>query len=280
MNGPTDAVYVFDSNSIIDHVEQRRRLKQGKQFVSVVTEMEVLAKQDLSDSEEAERKALLSKLTVVPLNDEIKETAIRIRRFGKPRPKLPDAIVAATAVALDAPLVTQDERLLRLQYPGPKAAWWASLSGACAPCLRPAPPLVGSIAGAGGTPDPALPLPYEIHRLVAVSAHDFLPSGADNQVHPFHRNRAQDVFVFAGKHQRLAYRRTVLPLNDNSLRFQTSLFIAPGDGHRTGAGSFEAQFLRRCLCQDQRPRPGVRPLRGRLMRRRIDKGAPAPGIIC
>jgi len=122
MNGLTDKAYVFDSNSIIDHVEKRIRLKQGRQFISVVTEMEVPAKPELPDKEEAERKAHfhLSALTIIPLNDEVKDIAIRIRRFGKPRPKLPDAIVAATAVLLGVPLVSNDDKMLKLRYPGLK----------------------------------------------------------------------------------------------------------------------------------------------------------------
>ena len=61
---------------------------------------------------------LLSTFTIVPLYDAVKNIAIEIRRSGLPRPKLPDAIVAATAVLLDAALVTQDRKLLALQWPG------------------------------------------------------------------------------------------------------------------------------------------------------------------
>jgi len=118
MNGLTSKEYVYDSNSVIDHVEKRIHLKDGRQIISVITEMEVLAKPDLSSKEELERKEFLSKLEIVPLTDDVKDIAISIRRFGKPRPKLPDAIVAATAVFLDMPLVSNDDKILRLKYPG------------------------------------------------------------------------------------------------------------------------------------------------------------------
>ncbi|GHU46546.1 hypothetical protein FACS1894200_00300 [Spirochaetia bacterium] len=80
--------------------------------------MQALAKPN--DTEEARKdvQALLSKFTIVPLNDEIKNLAIEIRRAGSPRPKLPDAIVAATAVALEVTLVSADENLLKLVWPG------------------------------------------------------------------------------------------------------------------------------------------------------------------
>jgi predicted nucleic acid-binding protein len=122
MNGPTDKAYVYDSNTVIDHLDLGTPLKAGKPYISVVTEMEVLAKSDMSGKDEAFRKGFLanSLLTIIPLNDEVKDIAIRARRFGKPRPKLPDAIVAATAVMLGVPLVSNDEKMLKLRYRGLK----------------------------------------------------------------------------------------------------------------------------------------------------------------
>jgi predicted nucleic acid-binding protein len=60
----------------------------------------------------------LKDIIIIPLSDEIKREAIAIRRDGSPRPKLPDAIIAATAVVLNAKLVTADERLCRLMWSG------------------------------------------------------------------------------------------------------------------------------------------------------------------
>ena len=78
--------------------------------------MEALA--NLLDTAEGREKVrkLLPNFTIIPLDDAIKTTAIKIRRSGSPRPKLPDSIVAATAVVLDASLVTQDIKLLALQW--------------------------------------------------------------------------------------------------------------------------------------------------------------------
>jgi predicted nucleic acid-binding protein len=123
MNGRTDGaappLYVFDTNVIIRHLNDGSSvLGKGKRFISVITEMEVLAKPHISP--EAEQKALrfIKGFTIVPLSDAIKHMAIRIRREGSPRLKLPDAIVAATAVILDAQLITADEKLRRLVWPG------------------------------------------------------------------------------------------------------------------------------------------------------------------
>jgi predicted nucleic acid-binding protein len=127
MNGRTDGtaplVYIFDTNVIIKHLNDGTSvLRKGNRFISVVTEMEVLAKPHMSL--EAEQKALrfLRGFTIVPLSDTVKYEAIRIRREGSPRLKLPDAVVAATAVVFDAQLITADEKLRRLAWPGFSAA--------------------------------------------------------------------------------------------------------------------------------------------------------------
>ena len=119
MNGRTKAVYVFDTNIIIGSLSGRDTvLQMGSRFISIITEMEILAKPDISP--EAEQKALdfLKGIAIIPLSGAVKWEAIRIRREGKPRLKLPDAIVAATAVILDATLVTADEKLGNLVWDG------------------------------------------------------------------------------------------------------------------------------------------------------------------
>jgi predicted nucleic acid-binding protein len=93
-------------------------LPKNDLFISVITEMEVLAKPDITPEAEQEIHDFFKNITIIPLSDEIKWEAIRIRRAGSPRLKLPDAIVAATTVTLNAKLITADERLIKLTWPG------------------------------------------------------------------------------------------------------------------------------------------------------------------
>ena len=119
MNGPADAAYIFDTNAIIRNLSGKSiRLQAGRRFISIITEMEVLAKPDMTPEEERTVQDFLNGITIIPLSDEIKREAILIRRNGSPCPKLPDAIIAATAVILNANLVTADERLAKLTWPG------------------------------------------------------------------------------------------------------------------------------------------------------------------
>ena len=124
MNGRIKPL-VLDSNVIINFINKKINVLPGidntarkpQCFISVVTEMEALANPLDTEAKRKKIRKLLSNFTIVPLDDAIKTTAIEIRRAGSPRPKLPDAIVAATAVVLGASLVTQDSKLLALQWP-------------------------------------------------------------------------------------------------------------------------------------------------------------------
>lgn len=86
----------------------------GKQFfISVITEMELLAFKNLSDEEEKYIKSFISECKTININNLIKEDTINIRK--KYRNKLPDSIVAATALYLDIPLITADKGFKKIE---------------------------------------------------------------------------------------------------------------------------------------------------------------------
>jgi predicted nucleic acid-binding protein len=85
--------------------------------VSVITKIELLAYPNLSPLEDFQIRLLLKKrFKVVPLNKKIQQNAILIR--SKTKLKLPDSIIAATAVSKKALLISGDSRLLTLKWPG------------------------------------------------------------------------------------------------------------------------------------------------------------------
>ena len=71
--------------------------------VSVITEIELLGYPKLSEVEERQILGLLEKLEVIELDRRVTAEAIRLRRETKL--KLPDAIIAATAIVENAELV-------------------------------------------------------------------------------------------------------------------------------------------------------------------------------
>ena len=127
MNGPSNDDIVLDSNIVIGLLNKtitalpdNSGCKIPQYFVSIMTEIEALAHPRATPETERDTRALLSTFQIIPLNDDVKDMTIKIRR-ASPAIKLPDAIVAATAVVLDASLITQDRKLLALQWPNLRA---------------------------------------------------------------------------------------------------------------------------------------------------------------
>ena len=85
-------------------------------YISVITRMELTAKADMKSEEEIAIYNFITDVTVSPLDDTVERKAIEIRRAT--RLKLPDCIIAATAIVLDAILITNDPHLLNLSFSG------------------------------------------------------------------------------------------------------------------------------------------------------------------
>lgn len=83
---------------------------------SVITRMELLSFHGITPAEEKHIQGFLNAIAIVPLNTEVEDTAIRLRRVT--RRKMPDAIVAASAVVSKAVLVTDDRELADTVFPG------------------------------------------------------------------------------------------------------------------------------------------------------------------
>jgi predicted nucleic acid-binding protein len=115
--------YVLDSNRIIDLVEDkedasalRENLKGAKLYASVISRIEALASPKLSPEAEKSIRNFLKTLKIIPLNRKVEEGALMLRRTTGL--KLPDAVIAATALSLGASVISRDNDLLKLNVPG------------------------------------------------------------------------------------------------------------------------------------------------------------------
>ncbi|MDK2852890.1 MAG: hypothetical protein PWQ38_1155 [Proteiniphilum sp.] len=80
----------------------------GKQvYISAITELELFGRQNMNEEEIAVIEELVESCFVFDLLSPIKQIVKEIKR--KYKIKLPDAIIAATAIYLDIPLVTFDD---------------------------------------------------------------------------------------------------------------------------------------------------------------------------
>ncbi len=108
--------WLVDTNILIALTSGRKdviSLLEGKNiFISVISEIELLSWPKLSAKDVNLIKQMLSEFTVIELNGYVKNETIKLRRkFGL---KLPDALIAASSIANDLPLLTFDKGFKRL----------------------------------------------------------------------------------------------------------------------------------------------------------------------
>ncbi|MCG3167942.1 MAG: hypothetical protein POELPBGB_03742 [Bacteroidia bacterium] len=75
-------------------------------YISFITELELFGFKSLSLQEEKVINSFVGDCRVIDINTAIKQHTIKIRKANKL--KLPDSIVAATALYLETPLLTAD----------------------------------------------------------------------------------------------------------------------------------------------------------------------------
>lgn len=80
--------------------------------LSFISELELLSKPDMTQPEATKTKAFINSCTVIEMSPAIKKKTIEIRQ--RSRIKLPDAIVAATAISLNLPLITADQQFEKI----------------------------------------------------------------------------------------------------------------------------------------------------------------------
>jgi predicted nucleic acid-binding protein len=94
-------VYILQGNPCVQYFAQEDMLA-----VSCITEMEILGKFQISEEEKRIVERMLSRCFIIDINYYIKQLAITIRRHA--HVKLPDALIAATAMQQNLTLVTAD----------------------------------------------------------------------------------------------------------------------------------------------------------------------------
>jgi predicted nucleic acid-binding protein len=113
---------VFDSNIIIGFLNKypnfpnlSAEYADKERYISIVTKLELLGFPGITVEQENDIYNFLDDVSVVPLTESIERETIAIRRVT--RLKLPDAIIAATAIVLDVTLISRDDDLLNCTYP-------------------------------------------------------------------------------------------------------------------------------------------------------------------
>lgn len=103
---------VLDTNVVLYYLGGRlqKPLEKKQYVISIITEIELLSYPSIQADEIKTIQNFVDDVTVVELKKSIKTETIFLRK--KYNLKVPDAIIGATALKLDAPLLTNDKKLL------------------------------------------------------------------------------------------------------------------------------------------------------------------------
>ncbi|MEO5368984.1 MAG: type II toxin-antitoxin system VapC family toxin [Magnetococcus sp. DMHC-1] len=108
--------FLFDTNAAINLLSGKivDPLPEGQYGMSIISEIELLSYPSLTSEEEQAIHTLIRKVERLTLDNAIRDQAIALRRGHNL--KLPDAVIAATAMVWKSTLFTNDQRLH--QVPG------------------------------------------------------------------------------------------------------------------------------------------------------------------
>ncbi len=101
------ALYLLSGNEWLANT-----LNGSQIYLSFITELELLGYKGISPAEQKNVKRFISVCTIIDINESIKKFAVEIRKAQSI--KLPDSIIAATALYLEVPLFTADKDYKRI----------------------------------------------------------------------------------------------------------------------------------------------------------------------
>jgi predicted nucleic acid-binding protein len=102
------AIYLLNGN-----IELAQLLDEKNIIISFITELELLSKPGLTLAEKKIIKSFLNDCTIYDINAIIKDRVIDLKQSIKI--KLPDAIIASTALWLNVPLVSADADMKKIK---------------------------------------------------------------------------------------------------------------------------------------------------------------------
>ena len=81
--------------------------------LSFISKLELLSFTEIDEKEENVIKSFINECTILNINSNIEDITIKLRK--KYKIKLPDAIIAATSIDYNVPLITADRGFSKIQ---------------------------------------------------------------------------------------------------------------------------------------------------------------------
>lgn len=102
------AIYLLNGDTLLAEILHQKRI-----YLSFITQLELLGYPGITVKEVKQIEYMLENCIIIDINNIIKSEAIHLRRLYSL--KLPDCIVAATAIYLDLPIITSDRRFKKIK---------------------------------------------------------------------------------------------------------------------------------------------------------------------
>ncbi len=106
------ALYLLNGDRVVAEILDGKNV-----YVSFITELELLGFHEISSVEHHRIGLFLKECIIVDLNESIKQETIRLKQNN--RIKLPDAVIIATSLYMNIPLISADsdfEKINELQF--------------------------------------------------------------------------------------------------------------------------------------------------------------------
>ena len=104
--------FLLDTNAVLYVLNGDETLSdflfEKKLYISVITEIELLSYKHLTAKEKQQIKDFIKEFVTINISDKVKHLTIELKR--RSNMKLPDSIIAGTAMALQIPFVTSDKQ--------------------------------------------------------------------------------------------------------------------------------------------------------------------------
>ena len=107
---------ILDTNTILYILNGDETLAdflfEKELYLSIITEIELLSYKKITATEQKKIEEFVKEMRVININESIKNLVIQIKKDSNL--KLPDSIIAATAIWLNIPFVTSDKHFSSL----------------------------------------------------------------------------------------------------------------------------------------------------------------------
>lgn len=102
------AIYLLNGDISLAEILDKKKL-----YLSFITQLELLSYPGITEKEKQQIQKMLEKCIIIDINNSIKNEVIRLRKTYMM--KLPDCIVAASALYLDLPIITADKDFKKIK---------------------------------------------------------------------------------------------------------------------------------------------------------------------